>query len=187
MSEWKESLSLEETNKIRISLGLKPISDSPSATKTNDQQAEDNFNSRKQNEDKERNAADLKARIDRARNTKERAKKLVGVGLGQDEDEGDTKAWVKRQKKRAKELAAKREKDQEEMDNLAEQGLAEYGERDLTGIKVAHEQDDFEEGEETVLTLKDSRILDDEGDFAFLSSLSPCLNTDFFYSRVHRR
>lgn len=178
MSEWKESISLEETNRIRVSLGLKPISDAPSASKTAEAAAEDNFQQRKADEAKERQAAALKARIDKARNTRERGKLLVGVGLGADETDGikvedgadadgaDAKAWVKKQKKRAKELAAKRAKEQEEMDRQAEEeGLAKYGEEDLKGLKVAHTQDDFEEGEDTILTLKDSRVLDDEGKF----------------------
>ncbi|KAK4699424.1 U4/U6.U5 tri-snRNP-associated protein 1, partial [Phenoliferia sp. Uapishka_3] len=176
MSEWKESISLEETNKIRISLGLKPISDAPSASKTSEALAEENFQKRKDEEAKDRQAAALKARIDKARNTRERGRKLVGAGLGEDEMEGikqeegeergdGAKNWVKQQKKRAKELAKKREKEQEEMDKRAEEeGLAKYGEEDLKGIKVAHGQDDFEEGEETILTLKDSRVLDDEDD-----------------------
>lgn len=100
---------------------------------------------------------------------------MVGVGLGADDadavknedgvaEASDSKAWVKHQKKRAKELAAKRAKELEEMDKrFAEEGLAKYGEEDLKGIKVSHGQDDFEEGEDTVLTLKDSRVLDDEG------------------------
>ena len=182
MAEWKESISLEETNRIRVSLGLKPISDAPSASKTAETLAENNFQKRKDDEAKDRHAAELKARIDKARNTRDRGKKLAGVGLGADEMEGikreegveddpgaDAKAWVKKQKKRAKELAAKRAKDLEEMDRLnEEEGQVQYGEEDLRGIKVAHDQDDFEEGEETILTLKDSRVLDDEG-----ASLSP--------------
>lgn len=126
----------------------------------------------------------MAARIEKARNAKERAKRLGGRGLGEaDEDEGkvkredgtpavdsdaDAKAWVKRQKKRAKELAAKREKDLEEEERrAAEEGSASrYGEDDLRGLKVAHGADDFEEGEDHVLTLKDSRVLDDEGECA---------------------
>lgn len=72
---------------------------------------------------------------------------------------------MKRQRKRAKELAAKRVKDEEEAERrMAEQGEVRYGEDELKGLKVSHGQDDFDEGEETVLTLKDSRILDDEGE-----------------------
>ncbi|KAI5474288.1 u4 tri-SnRNP-associated protein 1 [Pseudohyphozyma bogoriensis] len=175
-STWKESISLEETNKIRVSLGLKPISET-AAPKSSDALAEENFKKRKEAEAKEKDTAALKARIDKARNTKERARKLVGVGLGESDDEdkvkkeeeqeagADAKAWVKKQKKRAKELAAKRAREQEEEDRrLQEEGLPGYGEEDLKGLKVAHGQEDFEEGEETVLTLKDSRVLDDEDD-----------------------
>ncbi|BGP15980.1 hypothetical protein JCM10213_004797 [Rhodosporidiobolus nylandii] len=184
-SGWKESLSLEETNKIRISLGLKPIADPNAGAKEGDQPAlegdalaEDNFAKRREAELREKDAQALKERIDKARNQKDRARKLVGRGLGvADEDEekvkqeaegDDTKAWVKKQKKRAKELAEKRAREQEEADRLAEEEekarASAYGEDDLKGLKVAHGADAFEEGEEAVLTLKDSRILDDEDD-----------------------
>lgn len=38
-----------------------------------------------------------------------------------------------------------------------------YTEEDLRGLKVRHSMDDFQFGEERVLTLKDKRILDDDG------------------------
>lgn len=41
---------------------------------------------------------------------------------------------------------------------------------DLAGIKVSHDADDFDEGEEHILTLKDSRILDGEGPSASLQN-----------------
>ena len=34
---------------------------------------------------------------------------------------------------------------------------------DLEGLKVSHDLDGLEEGEDRILTLKDSRILDNEG------------------------
>lgn len=187
-SQWKESLSLEETNKIRVSLGLKPIADpaaassGPPAALEGEALAEDNYAKRRAEEQNAKEAKELKERIDKARNQKERIRKLGGRGLGDlDEDEAqvkqeegaagdDAKAWVRRQKKRAKELAAKRAKEQEEEDRLAEEEERDranrYGERDLAGLKVAHGAEAFEEGEDTVLTLKDSRILDDEGESA---------------------
>lgn len=189
---WKESISLDETNKIRISLGLKPLSDS-GPSKTSEAMAEDNYAKRQADDAKERDAAALKLRIDKAKNAQERKKQLVGVGLGDDEHEGiknedggvggggdlDNKKWVKQQKKRAKELAAKRAKEMEEMDKrFAEEGLPKYGEQDLKGIKVSHGEDDFEEGEDVVLTLKDSRVLDDEGE---------CTSIDRVYALVLTR
>ena len=45
-----ESISLEETNKIRISLGLKPLTDDAAPADTKEQTAEDNFTKRRQQE-----------------------------------------------------------------------------------------------------------------------------------------
>ena len=39
----EESISLEETNKIRISLGLKPLTDDSKPADDKDKQAEDNY------------------------------------------------------------------------------------------------------------------------------------------------
>jgi U4/U6.U5 tri-snRNP-associated protein 1 len=199
--QWKESLSLEETNKVRISLGLKPLKDpNPAAGPTDeervlegDELAEHNFRKKQEKERRELEEKELGERLERARNQKERGKKLTGRGLGEEEssvvkresglglggeqEEGDTKSWIKKQKKRAKELAAKRAKEQEEMDRLAEEEEESrvrgdrYGEKDLKGIKVSHGADAFEEGEEHVLTLKDSKILDDEGMYTGVPSV----------------
>ncbi|SCV74383.1 BQ2448_6815 [Microbotryum intermedium] len=169
--QWKESISLEETNKIRISLGLKPISDAPSKATTADKLAADNFASAQSALAQQREAKALQDRIDKARNMRERGKRLVGIGLGEVEPkvEGERSAagakdWVKLQKKRAKELAAKREKDllEEEKRATEESQKNRYGEDDLKGLKVAHGMDDLEEGDEAVLTLVDRGVLEDD-------------------------
>ncbi|GAA5943917.1 hypothetical protein JCM3775_002277 [Rhodotorula graminis] len=184
--QWKESISLEETNKIRVSLGLKPIADPTTSAGADarldgDALAEDNYAKQRDAEQKDKDAQALKDRLDRARNQKDRQRKLVGRGLGDADDDAarvkreddapegeDSRAWVKRQKKRAKELAAKRAREEAEADRLAEEEErgrgSKYGEDDLAGLKVAHGADAFEEGEDVVLTLKDSRVLDDEDD-----------------------
>lgn len=112
------------------------------------------------------------------RNKRELNAKLKGTTLGDAEaDVDDTLKWIKRSKKREKELAKKR---QEELDNLDKVLQDEYTEsessptsstcvvlippsEDLEGLKVAHDFDALEDGEERILTLKDSRILEDEG------------------------
>ncbi|SGY45062.1 BQ5605_C001g00240 [Microbotryum silenes-dioicae] len=173
--QWKESISLEETNKIRVSLGLKPISDAPSKAATADKLAADNFASAQSALAQQRDAKAQQDRIDKARNTRERAKRLVGIGLGEVEPKiegesssssGGAKDWVKLQKKRAKELAAKREKDllEEEKRAMEESKRNRYGEEDLKGLKVAHGMDDLEEGDEAVLTLVDRGVLEDDDD-----------------------
>lgn len=50
----EESISLEETNKIRISLGLKPLSEDPAPADDADKQAEDNYAHHRDREAKER-------------------------------------------------------------------------------------------------------------------------------------
>lgn len=50
----EESISLEETNKIRISLGLKPLTDDSAPADDKEKQAEDNYAKRREAEAKER-------------------------------------------------------------------------------------------------------------------------------------
>lgn len=77
----------------------------------------------------------------------------------------DTKTWLLQQKKRRKKLEkerlAKLEKELAERENVPEHTTG-----DLAGVKVAHEIEDFEGGEEQVLTLKDTTIdqNEEEGD-----------------------
>ena len=49
----EESISLEETNKIRISLGLKPLTDDKAPTDDKEKQAEDNYTKRRERDAKE--------------------------------------------------------------------------------------------------------------------------------------
>jgi U4/U6.U5 tri-snRNP-associated protein 1 len=50
----EESISLEETNKIRISLGLKPLSDDKAPADDKEKQAEDNYAKQRQQEAKDK-------------------------------------------------------------------------------------------------------------------------------------
>lgn len=52
----EESISLEETNKIRISLGLKPLADDSKPTDDKEQEAQDNYAKQREKELKEREA-----------------------------------------------------------------------------------------------------------------------------------
>ena len=49
----EESLSLEETNKIRIKLGLKPLSDDKAPADSAEQTAEKNYAKRREEDKKE--------------------------------------------------------------------------------------------------------------------------------------
>ena len=50
----EESISLEETNKIRISLGLKPLTDDSAPADDKEKQAEDNYAKQRERDAKER-------------------------------------------------------------------------------------------------------------------------------------
>ncbi|KAG8722995.1 hypothetical protein FRC09_005179 [Ceratobasidium sp. 395] len=158
----EESISLEETNKIRISLGLKPLTDDKAPSNSKDQEAEENYAKRKKAEEEEKKKSDIAKRIAKSRNQLELNRRLVGATLGDAEDEAtDARSWIKRAKKKEKELAAKRQAELESMDKMAQQT---YDESDLAGLKVSHDFEKLNEGEDRILTLKDSRILDNEED-----------------------
>ncbi|KAG6879874.1 hypothetical protein C0992_010227 [Termitomyces sp. T32_za158] len=158
----EESISLEETNKIRISLGLKPLTEDAPTANDKDKQAEDNYAKRRQREEKERESKKISDRIAKVRNRKELNASLKGSTLGDvDGDGDDTLKWIRRSKKKEKELARKRQEELESMDKVFQD---EYTERDLEGLKVSHDFDEMDEGEARILTLKDSRILDNEED-----------------------
>ncbi|CEL55899.1 U4/U6,U5 tri-snRNP-associated protein snu66 OS=Schizosaccharomyces pombe (strain 972 / ATCC 24843) GN=snu66 PE=1 SV=1 [Rhizoctonia solani AG-1 IB] len=159
----EESISLEETNKIRISLGLKPLTDDKAPSNDKDQEAEQNYANRKKQDEDNRKKGEIAKNIAKARNRIELNRRLVGATLGDaDDDAGiDAKNWIKKSRKKEKELAAKRQAELESMDQMAQ---ATYDERDLEGLKVSHDMDQLNEGEDRILTLKDSRILDNEED-----------------------
>ena len=114
----------------------------------------------------------------RVRNKRELNAKLKGATLGEAEgDVDDTLKWIKRSKKKEKELARKRQQELESMDKVFQDEYTESAldflpgttsnanhlPEDLEGLKVSHDFEGMEEGEERILTLKDSRVLEDEG------------------------
>ncbi|KAJ3196463.1 hypothetical protein HK101_008870 [Irineochytrium annulatum] len=140
------SLSIEETNRLRISLGLKPLNNEKNAKNV---AAESNFaNERKKQQrilERETNAEKLNARLE-------------GKGLGaESEGEEDALTWarkheeeVKRKKLREKKKAAKKAK---EMDELDKDSLY------TSGLRVGH---DVEDMRDEILVLADRKILDGE-------------------------
>ncbi|KAK2460357.1 hypothetical protein APHAL10511_007746 [Amanita phalloides] len=159
----EESISLEETNKIRISLGLKPLTDDKAPEDDKEKQAEQNYAKVREAAAKDREAKRIANGIAKVRNRRELNTSLKGATLGDaDGDVDNALNWLKRSKKREKELAKKRQEELEQMDKMF-QGQ-EYTEHDLEGLKVSHDFDELNEGEARILTLKDSRILDNEED-----------------------
>jgi len=174
-----DAISIEEANRIRVSLGMKPLpvpgaegpvfKEAPSAPEEGagstleSRQAESYDNYRKVQEAEDaKKKRDAKAEaIKKARDAAKRFAKLEGKGLGDadDDEDMDARSWLIKQKKRQKEIEKARKKEKE----LAEaEAAAEYTAKDLAGVKVGHELDTFQEGEEQVLTLKDSTIDENE-------------------------
>ncbi|WWC64651.1 uncharacterized protein I303_107262 [Kwoniella dejecticola CBS 10117] len=167
MSMNQESLTIEEAIKLREQLGLSTTApaegDGEEAPVDKEALAEANYAQRRQDMRKEKEEKDLKERIEKARNRSALNAKLKGKTLGtsNEDDKLDAKSWIKQQKKREKLRAAelaRRAKEMEEADK------ASYDERDLSGLKVGHDVDEFQEGEDVILTLKDNRILEGDED-----------------------
>jgi len=173
-----DAISIEETNRIRVSLGMKPLpvpgaagpvfkeaqaapaEEAGSTLESRQAEGYDNFRKLQEAEEAKRKRDAKAEAIKKARDAAKRFSKLEGKGLGDaDEDDMDTRSWLIKQKKRQKEIEKARKREKE----LAEAEIAaEYTARDLAGVKVGHEIDTFQEGEEQVLTLKDTTIEENE-------------------------
>ncbi|KGO43804.1 SART-1 protein [Penicillium expansum] len=181
-----DALSIEQNNKIRVALGLKPLpvpgagpefredDDSESgeeedpASTLESRQAEsyDNWKKIQDTAEAKRKRDEKNAAIKRARDIAQRNLQLQGSTLGEGNgDELDTKAWLsqskKRQKKIEKERAQRLAEELAERERLAE---TEYTAADLAGIKVGHAAGAFDGGEDHILTLKDAAVDDEEED-----------------------
>ena len=182
-------MDIEETNRIRASLGmtLLPVpgggpqfkaskgggsssedeEEKGSTLESRQAQGYDNWNKLQKEADAKAQREAKNEAIKRARDAAKKFSKLEGKGLGEVDEKADldTKTWLLQQKKRKKKLEkerlAKLERELAERENAPE-----YTAADLAGVKVAHQVDDFDGGEDQVLTLKDSTIdqNEEEGD-----------------------
>ena len=176
-----DAASIEQMNKVRVSLGMAPLPVPGDGPQFKSKDAADSDSGSESDElstlDKRQAAAgsnwqkleaERQDKIDRqkrkdaakkARDAAERTKKLEGKGLGDaDEGEGevDTRTWLLQQKKRQRKIEKARKMEEE---LAAREQQAEYTSRDLAGVKVGHEMDEFDDATgEQVLTLKDTAI-----------------------------
>ncbi|KAF2902324.1 hypothetical protein ILUMI_03862 [Ignelater luminosus] len=182
-----ESLSIEETNKLRAKLGLKPLHiDRPGdkSSKRDDGKKKDDLGEfyHKPALNMADKAEQEKIRLRLAehrekRNVDSKLSKVTLLGEKISDDEDDAVAWVKRNRRLddAKKEAERRAKMLEELD--AQFGIGEiieseqrakrnqqYSDRNLRGLQVDHDIDSFQEGQTVVLTLKDQEVLNDDDD-----------------------
>ncbi|XP_077428033.1 U4/U6.U5 tri-snRNP-associated protein 1 [Vanacampus margaritifer] len=171
------SLSIDETNKLRAKLGLKPLelNDNKKELGTKEEPlVAETINPaliQKQKEMKEKLAAMKEKRLLNQKLGKVKT-------LAEDDWLEDTAAWVEKNRKvsKEKEMAEKRAKLLEEMDqefgvsNLVEEEFGQgrkniaYTARDLKGLKVQHKVDSFGEGQTVILTLQDKGVLEEKED-----------------------
>ncbi|KAL1969547.1 hypothetical protein VTN77DRAFT_8985 [Rasamsonia byssochlamydoides] len=187
-----DALSIEQNNKIRVALGLKPLpvpgadatsgptfkeskeskespseEDEPGGTlESRHAQASENWKKLQAEAEAKRRREEKNAAIKKARDLARLNAKLEGKSLGEAEGADlDTKSWLAQHKKLQKKV--EKERARKLAEELAErERVAEYTSADLAGIKVAHEITDFEGGDEQILTLKDTTVdaNEEEGD-----------------------
>lgn len=184
-----DALSIEQNNKIRVALGLKPLpvpgaapatgptfkesksndagsgseEDDPASTlESRSAQAGDNWRRHLEEAEAKRKREEKNAAIKRAREAAQRNRQLEGQTLGELNDaDVDTKTWLMQTKKKQKKI--EKERARRLAEELAErERVAEYTAADLAGVKVAHEIGDIEAGGEQILTLKDTTIDENE-------------------------
>ncbi|XP_010836142.1 PREDICTED: U4/U6.U5 tri-snRNP-associated protein 1 [Bison bison bison] len=171
------SLSIEETNKLRAKLGLKPLE--VNAVKKEAGTKEEPVTADVINPMALRQREELREKLAAAKEKRILNQKLGKIKtLGEDDPWlDDTAAWIERsrQLQKEKDLAEKRAKLLEEMDQefgvstLVEEEFEQrrqdlYSARDLQGLTVEHAIDSFREGETVILTLKDKGVLQEEED-----------------------
>jgi len=179
------SLSIEETNKLRAKLGLKPLnvstivveddnSDLPGELIPGDRDKTRHLAPQHWGERDQQKKLVEKLGIKRdLRQIKTKLSVVKGLGES-DSDDDDAGKWIERQKHKVqlKKEAEKRAKAMEELDqefgvqDIVEEGLKEkqqkeYSSKHLKGMRVEHAAEAFGEAT-TVLTLQDADILSDK-------------------------
>ncbi|KAJ5720622.1 uncharacterized protein N7483_008556 [Penicillium malachiteum] len=183
-----DAVSIEQTNKIRVSLGLKPLpvpgadatgpdfrdddsssgsedeEDPASTLETRQAEGYANWKKLQDEADAKRRREEKNAAIKKARDEAQRKLKLAGPTLGDtDSAELDTKAWLMQSRKRTKKIEKERaRKLAEELEEREREAAIQYTSADLAGVKVGHSIGAFEGGEDHILTLKDAGVDDDE-------------------------
>lgn len=173
-----ESLSIEETNKLRAKLGLKPLN-----VGTDNGNSGDGENSKeefvhKPAEDlwKKQQDEKIKEKIHLMKEKRILQNKMRKVKtLGEDDDADDIAKWA--EKSRKKEQGAKREAEiliaanefgigiNDLVKKEKKEQQKDYSGRDLQGLEVEHDLSTFRDGRSEILVIKDKEILaEDQAD-----------------------
>jgi U4/U6.U5 tri-snRNP-associated protein 1 len=189
-----DAASIEEINKIRRAMGMKPLpvpgaapppeassrkdthdenGEAASTLETREAAAYDNFKKVQEAEEARRRREERVAAIKKARELAQRSAVIAGKGLADDDDDDlDAKTWLKNQKKRQKKIEAARKAQEEKEAAEAARAAAEHTAADLAGVKVAHDMASFLDGDDQILTLKDTGVLENEEEGDELENLA---------------
>ena len=185
-----DSLSIEETNKLRAKLGLAPL-DVGSSSSSSKATEEASYEKRGEVFVKTENISDkmetekIKERLSAQRDKRRILDKLTktkGLADSSDEDE-EAVSWVEKSRQLERLKAEQKARELEEMERLMEEEMENnrrieierqraYRENDLSGLTVSHSIEAIKEGQAVVLTLKDKGILDEEEDEDVLENVN---------------
>lgn len=189
-----DCLSIDDTNKLRAKLGLKPLEvgtivTAPSSSRNDDTEERDESTAdlKKVKDDwgefyhkpagqfnEKSEVEQLREKIQSKRDKRKIEQKLARIKtLGESDSDDDPSKWVEKNRKiqEEKKKAIARSKMFEEMDeemavatSRRETKRKSYKEKDLQGLKVAHDIESFTEDRHVILTLKDQDVLGEDGD-----------------------
>ncbi|CAF0730011.1 unnamed protein product [Adineta ricciae] len=177
----RASLSIEETNKLRASLGLKPLTvDAGASGDSNEPKksgnSDENFVHRPAaNLTEKKRTEQVLEKLGVQKEKRLLQEKFLTTPTIASEPSESAVSWVEkmRQMEEEKRRAAARAKQLEQMDEEFSVGNVmrdeaekrkhrKYGAKDLTGLRIEHSIDEFKEGQQVILTLKDKKILSDK-------------------------
>jgi len=158
------SLSVDDTNRLRISLGLPPLAVKSPAEIAAERAAEE-----KARDQALKRAEEERLRTDLAKRRNKRLlhAKVAGLSLGEElkttEAGSSAAAWVERSRLLSKHEAGKLAQQLDQQDTLFQQEENDsYDSRHLAGLKVRHTAEQLTEGVSVILTLKDQTILEQD-------------------------
>jgi len=149
-------LSIEETNKIRASLGLKPLKLDNTPNSTAGKSSDPIHAPPPSSND----IADTIQKLKNKRETNTKIGKSIAEQLveNEGEDEDDVSSWVQKSRKQQQ---TDKKKLTTSLNNQKKKD--QYSTKNLKGIKVDNDLTNFQDGNEHILILEDTNVLDDDG------------------------
>lgn len=176
------SLSIEETNRLRAKLGLKPLEIDGVSSKDDPNKIKDDlgefYHKPATNTADHQRTEKLKEKLNLTKEKRKIETNLSKIkALGDHDSDDDINEWVNKnrklidEKKKAEERAKMLDQLDEEFginelvkEDVKSHRKTQYTERNLRGLKVEHNIENFDEGQTIILTLKDKNVLDDDND-----------------------